>query len=165
MLAVIASQTANQLYRTERRFEPDPLGIVSSIEDRKSGAEPAAVDPAQLDYLLSIGDEAFVQSIIEAYLEDTGEILTAFRKSIDDGSVDDFRFHAHAFKSGAANIGANLLVELCSKLEVISEPEFRDRRFDYLAKIERQVEDIRNCLETVVAASHENLSVEKVASV
>ncbi len=165
LLAVIASQTANQLYRTERRFEPDPLGIVSSIEDRKSGAEPAAVDPAQLDYLLSIGDEAFVQSIIEAYLEDTGEILAAFRKSIDDGSIDDFRFHAHAFKSGAANIGANLLVELCSKLEVISEPEFRDRGFDYLAKIERQVEDIRNCLEAVVAASHENVSVEKVASV
>ena len=165
LLAVIASQTANQLYRTKTRLETDPLGIVSSIEDRRPRADPAAVDPAQLDYLLSIGDEAFVQSIIEAYLEDTGEILTAFRKSIDDGSVDDFRFHAHAFKSGAANIGANLLVELCSKLEVISEPEFRDRRFDYLAKIERQVEDIRNCLETVVAASHENLSVEKVASV
>ena len=110
-----------------------------------------------------IGDEAFVQSIIDAYLEDASEILVAFKKSIDDNSIEDFRFHAHAFKSGATNVGANLLVETCSKLEVISEPDFNDRRFEYLAKIERQVSEIRLCLEAITAANHPHLTAEKAA--
>ena len=162
LLAVIAAQTSIRLDRTPDT-DVDPLGVVSNIERRNRKAEPPAVDPAQLDYLLSIGDEAFVQSIIDAYLEDTGEILAAFKQSIDDGSVDDFRFHAHAFKSGAANIGANPMVELCSKLEVISEPEFNERQLDYLARVERQVDDIHHCLQALSAARQDDMSAEKVA--
>ena len=163
LLAVIAAQTHHRSDQAEIRLGSDPLGVVSNIEDRMRKAEPPAVDPAQLDYLLSIGDEAFIQSIIEAYLDDADEILIALKKSVVEGSVDDFRFHAHAFKSGAANIGANRLAELCSKLEVISEPEFSDRRFDYLAKVERQVDQIRVCLEEVATASHDKPPSEKVA--
>jgi len=165
LLEVIVSQTSSKLDRPVSRIEPDPLGVVSPIDGRNGKADPPAVDPAQLDYLLSIGDEAFVHSIIEAYLEDTSEILIAFKKSIADGSVDDFRFQAHAFKSGAANIGANLLVELCARLEVIGEAEFSDRRFDYLAKVEQQVDAIRDCLEAVSAAGHNNPSAEKFVAV
>ena len=161
LLAVIASQTTNKAGRPENRIDYDPLGVVSNIEGRIHKENPPAVDPAQLEYLLSIGDQAFVQSIIDAYLEDTSEILVAFGKSIADESVEDFRFHAHAFKSGAANIGANLLVELCSKLEVISEREFSDRRFEYLAIVERDLDQVRQCLEA--ASSDEETPVEKVA--
>ena len=98
-----------------------------------------------------------------AYLEDASEIMIAFSKSVAEESVDDFRFHAHAFKSGAANIGANFLVETCSKLEVITEKEFSDRRFEYLAKIEQQVADIRDCLEAAWAPDRDKLSTEKAA--
>ena len=165
LLTVIASQTSAKLDPAESPMESDPLGVVANIEGRTNKEDPPAVDPTQLAYLLSIGDEAFVQSIIDAYLEDTSDILIAFKKSIDDGSVDDFRFQAHAFKSGAANIGANRLVELCSRLEVISEPEFRDRRFDYLAKVERNVDAIRDCLEALSDSRHDNPSAEKFATV
>ncbi len=144
---VIASQTANITNQPADKTASDPLGVVSNLDGQKSLPETPAIDPAQLDYLLSIGDMDFVQSIIESYLEDADEIMAAFRKSVDDQSVDDFRFHAHAFKSGAANVGANLLVETCSKLEVIGERDFRNRRFEYLEKVERQVHDIRACLE------------------
>jgi len=77
--------------------------------------------------------------------------------------VDDFRFHAHAFKSGAANVGANILVETCSKLEVITEREFSDRRFEYLAKIEQQLDDIGDCLKAISASSHGTVPEEKAA--
>lgn len=163
LLSVIASQTASKTDPTESSVAPDPLGVVSNIAGRVRKDAPPPVDPTQLDYLLSIGDEAFVQSIIDAYLEDASEILVAFRKAIDEDSVEDFRFHAHAFKSGAANIGAKLLVETCAKLEVISESEFQERRFEYFAKVERQLDDIRLCLEASPAASQANESVEKVA--
>jgi len=165
LIEVIASQTANKMTRTESNIGSDPLGVVSNIEGRLSKADPPAVDPAQLDYLLSIGDEAFVQSIIEAYLEDANDILVEFKKSVADQSVEDFRFHAHAFKSGATNVGANLLVETCSKLEVITEAEFSERRFEYLAKIEGQVAEIGRCLETMSTANQDDVPTGKAALV
>ncbi|MEH6789560.1 ATP-binding protein [Parasphingorhabdus sp.] len=163
LIAVVASQTDQKSRQKTNNIAPDPLGVVTSIDARLHETTPPAIDPAQLDYLLSIGDEAFVQSIIEAYLEDASEILQSFKKSVVEESVDDFRFHAHAFKSGAANVGALLLVETCAMLEVISEPEFRNRRFEYLARIERQVDDIRTCLEARSANSEEDQTGEKAA--
>ena len=46
----------------------------------------------------------------------------------------------------AANVGATRLVETCSKLEVIGERDFKARCHEYLAKVEQQIADIRNCL-------------------
>lgn len=165
LIEVIASQTANTATTPANEIDTDPMGVVSNFDSKLRRPEPPAVDPTQLDYLLSIGDEAFVQSIIEAYLEDTSEILVAFRKSVDDESVDDFRFHAHAFKSGASNVGASYLVETCSKLEVITEREFMERRHEYLTKIEQQVTDIRAYLETRLASSSNNEPTEKTAQI
>jgi two-component system sensor histidine kinase RpfC len=165
LIEVIASQTASRATTPADAIDTDPMGVVSNLDSKLRRPEPPAVDPTQLDYLLSIGDEAFVQSIIEAYLEDTSEILVAFRKSVDDESVDDFRFHAHAFKSGASNVGASYLVETCSKLEVITEREFIERRHEYLTKIEQQVTDIRAYLETKLASSNDHAPTEKTAQI
>ncbi|WP_164089264.1 ATP-binding protein [Sphingorhabdus sp. YGSMI21] len=165
LIEVITSQTGSRTEAQAVDTYADPLGVVSSFDSKLRRPEPPAVDPTQLDYLLSIGDEAFVRSIIEAYLEDTGEILVAFRKSVEDGSVDDFRFHAHAFKSGASNVGASYLVETCSKLEVIAEPDFLERRQEYLSKIEQQVADIRAYLDTKLAAGTEHAQAGQAAQI
>jgi len=163
LIEVIASQTDNGDSVQPAETVSDPMGVVSHFDSKLQRPEPPAVDPTQLDYLLSIGDEAFVKSIIEAYLEDTGEILVAFRKSVEDASVDDFRFHAHAFKSGASNVGASHLVETCSKLEVIAEPEFMERRQEYLAKIEQQIIDIRAYLDSRLATANDPAPAEQAA--
>ena len=160
LIEVITSQTVNLAGQPDQTVASDPLGVVSNIDGKKHLLELPAIDQTQLDYLLSIGDEAFVQSIIETYLEDASAILIAFRKSVDEESVEDFRFHAHAFKSGAANIGATYLVETCAKLEVISEPEFKNRRFVYLAKVEQQVADIRNCLNRSSTENQDETTVD-----
>lgn len=162
LIEVIVSQTVNIVGEEEDKIVSDPLGVVSKLDGQKSSPALPAIDPAQLDYLLSIGDEAFVQSIIEAYLDDADEILIAFRKSVDDISVDDFRFHAHAFKSGAANVGATFLVETCSKLEVIGERDFKNRRLEYLEKIERQITDIRECLTLVSTNGPDDMIAENM---
>lgn len=159
LIEIIASQTVKIVGQVDDNIGTDPLGVVSNLDGQKRRRDPPAIDPAQLDYLLTIGDEAFVQSIIQTYLEDASEILIAFKKSVDDESVDDFRFHAHAFKSGAANVGATYLAETCSKLEVIGERDFKNQRFVYLATIERLVTDIRIYLDTVSTTSREDITV------
>ena len=165
LIDIIAAQTTKSTEPSKSGISSDPMGVVSNIDGQNRQPETPAVDPAQLDYLLSIGDEAFVQSIIDAYLEDADDILTAFRKSVDEESVDDFRFHAHAFKSGASNIGANRLVETCAMLEVITEKDFSDRRAEHLEMIERQISDIRACLETMDRSSQDTISGRKAAQI
>ncbi len=164
LIEVIASQTVNIVGQPDDNIGSDPLGVVSNLDGKKHLVELPAIDQTQLDYLLSIGDEAFVQSIIETYLEDASQILIAFKKSVEDDSVEDFRFHAHAFKSGAANVGATYLVETCAKLEVISEPEFKSRRFIYLAKVEQLVTDIRNFLDSSSGKGHDDITASDANS-
>ncbi|WP_417621519.1 response regulator [Parasphingorhabdus sp.] len=163
LIEIIASQTVELSSRTAKAIDADPMGVVSNIDDQARQPDRSAVDPAQLDYLLSIGDESFVQSVVEAYLQDADEILIAFRKSVHDESIDDFRFHAHAFKSGASNVGANRLVETCAILEVITEQDFMDRRFEYLTKVDRQVSDIRACLENISGVGQDKIPAKKSA--
>ena len=161
LIEVISSQTVGMSGQIQTNMISDPLKVVSNIDARERRPDPPAIDQSQLDYLRSIGDETFVQSIIDAYLQDAAEILIAFQKSIDQESVDDFRFHAHAFKSGAANVGATALVETCSKLEVISERDFKNRRFEYLANVERLVTDISSCLKNISAGNQADISIAK----
>src|SRR5690554_5263255 len=148
LLDTVAQQTGNVIKAGEAKpsISQDPFSIVRVIGSTPDEDLEPPVDIAQLDYLRSIGDEGFVQSIIDAYLEDTSDILTAFDKSIIDCDVEDFRFQAHAFKSGANNVGAKKLAEMCGKLEVITEGDFTARRTDYFVQVEREITRITNFL-------------------
>ncbi len=148
LLNAVAQQTARTADdEVSGSVAADPLGVVQPIQAEADPTEPPAIDQQQMDYLLSIGDEAFVQSIVDAYLDDAKAILTSFQSATREGNLVEFRFHAHAFKSGAANIGANRLVELCSKLEVIAEPDFADKRHEYLARVETELNRVYAALD------------------
>jgi HPt (histidine-containing phosphotransfer) domain-containing protein len=67
--------------------------------------------------------------------------------------VHDFRFYAHAIKSSSNNMGANVLAELCGHLEKITEGDFDDRRFEYLAKIEAELTRAVDALKMLTANS------------
>lgn len=159
LLQLIANQTQSPEELDKIDTISDPLGVVQKIGAAPREDENPAIDPAQLDYLRSIGDELFIQSIIDAYLDDCTDVMAAFQTAVKDQNVADFRFHAHAFKSGAANVGALPLVEICGKLEVISEHDFDTRRFEFQDQIEREVQRVRDCLiDQIVGAKPEDAS-------
>lgn len=145
LLDTVAEQTGNFRKADEAQVSnyDDPFNVVQSIGSKSEDIPQPPIDTKQMEYLKSIGDEVFVQSIVDAYIEDTSSIMTAFKKSVDDSKVEDFRFHAHAFKSGANNVGAKKLSQMCSYLEVITESEFTKQRFDHLAQIEQEVSRIK----------------------
>lgn len=122
----------------------DPLRVVVAISDPQKGAE-TAIDGGQIEYLKSIGDDSFLQSMIEGFFEDVEESIGPMRQSVDDGDVQEFRFCAHAFKSSANNMGAKTLAALCGKLEKITEGEFEQHGQGYLDRVE--VEITRACEE------------------
>jgi two-component system, sensor histidine kinase RpfC len=125
----------------------DPLNVVVPIAASGSMLSMAsAIDPAQLDYLMSIGDSAFVASMIEGFFEDIEQTIGPMRQSVEKSDVREFRFCAHAYKSAANNMGAKALAALCSKLEKVTESDFDEHRYAYLEKVEREVERVTEAL-------------------
>jgi two-component system sensor histidine kinase RpfC len=127
---------------------PDPMNVVVPLSTGIS-RDYQAIDPSQIEYLRSIGDEVFVSGMIEGFFEDTEQTLEPLRLSVHDAKVHDFRFCAHAIKSSSNNMGAKKLAELCSKLERITEAEFDENRFQYLEKIERELDHVLDALKAI----------------
>ncbi|MEY4619752.1 MAG: hypothetical protein RIS65_924 [Pseudomonadota bacterium] len=115
----------------------DPLHKVAPIFGDGPSVD-APIDEVQIQYLLSIGDQAFVNTMIEGFVEDVEQTLGPLRKAVADGDVSEFRFCAHAFKSSGNNMGARSLSRLCGQLEKISEAEFLEHRFIYLKAMEQE---------------------------
>ena len=115
----------------------DPLHKVAPIIGDAPGAG-APIDKDQIQYLLSIGDRAFMNAMIEGFVEDVEQTLGPLRKAVADGDVSEFRFCAHAFKSSGNNMGARSLSWLCGRLEKVSEADFLEHRFAYLQEMEQE---------------------------
>ena len=111
--------------------------VVPITRDVPSSDE--AIDRAQIQYLRSIGDQVFVNTMIEGFFEDVEHTLGPLRKAVKAGDASGFRFCAHAFKSSGNNMGARQLARLCEKLENISDAEFAEHKSDYLARLEEEI--------------------------
>ncbi len=102
----------------------DPLGTVVSLRAVSDTTAQPAIDRTQIDYLMTIGDQSFVDDMIESFFTDAVESLETLQKAVSEQDLNQFRFAAHAMKSCSNNIGANILSALCGKLENITEAEF-----------------------------------------
>lgn len=116
--------------------EPDNIVIPISREIKRS---LDTIDRTQIEYLRSIGDQTFVNAMIEGFFEDIEQSLEPMRAAVKAQDVAEFRFCAHAFKSSGNNMGARSLAHLCGQLENISEDDFSKNRVDHLAKMEKEI--------------------------
>jgi two-component system sensor histidine kinase RpfC len=139
----------------------DPLEIVVPIT---GGAKPQsdAIDATQLDYLMSIGDSKFVQSMIEGFFEDVEQTLGPIRQSVASGDIHQFRFCAHAFKSSGNNMGAKILAELCGRLEKVTEADFAEHRYIYLDKVEGELDRVMDALQKLVIENDHPLQANQI---
>jgi two-component system, sensor histidine kinase RpfC len=105
---------------------------------RATHVESEVIDPTQFEYLMSIGDDAFVLDMVDGFFQDADETMEPIRQSVHHRTIQDFRFYAHAIKSSSNNMGAIALADLCGHLEKITESDFDENRFVYLEKIEAE---------------------------
>jgi two-component system sensor histidine kinase RpfC len=130
----------------------DPMSVVIPISGgQKTNAD--AIDSVQMDYLMSIGDSSFIESMVEGFFEDVEQTLEPLRRAVSENNVSDFRFCAHALKSSGNNMGAKKLAELCDRLEKVTEADFSERRHDYLHKIEQDLSQAIDALTKSASAS------------
>jgi len=66
---------------------------------------------------LSGDDPSFLVEVIQQFLEDGPEHVSAIRQAVVDGDADALMKAAHGFKGSCRNMGALPLGELCCTLE------------------------------------------------
>jgi len=79
------------------------------------------VDHSTLQDLVASTDMAFVQELIEAFLEDGREQIAAMRRSLEGGDAVTFQRAAHSLKSSSANLGALELSTQAKALELLAK--------------------------------------------
>lgn len=78
-----------------------------------------AVDAEALERLLEMtgNDHAFLDELVQTYLEDAETQLEAMRVAAELGSAEDMIRPAHSLKGNSLNVGAEQLAEQCRQLE------------------------------------------------
>ena len=77
------------------------------------------IDQAVFDGLLEMtgGDLAFVDELVDTYLDDGREQVAALEAAAAAGEIDALVRPAHSLKTNSLNVGASELGELCRALE------------------------------------------------
>lgn len=108
------------------------------------------VDRAALDTLLDTvgGDAAFLNELMDAYFEDSPQLLAAMRQASDTRNAESLRRAAHSFKSNSANFGAAALAGLCKELEELGKQNAWAGAGELIAQAEAEYAVVRAELET-----------------
>ena len=77
------------------------------------------IDAATFAELLDMtgGDQAFVDELVDTYLEEGERLVAAIAGAAAAGDIDELVRPAHSMKSSSLNVGALELGELCRSLE------------------------------------------------
>lgn len=109
------------------------------------------IDPTGLQNLLDSigGDESFLGELIEAYLEDSPNLLAEMHQALASNDSEIFRRAAHSLKSNSANFGAMSLSKMSGELEELAKSGALDKASVKLAQVERDYWKVKEALESI----------------
>lgn len=76
------------------------------------------IQRSTLEELVSTTDAAFVNELIDTFLDDAPSLLDSLRSALADQDAEEFRRAAHSLKSNAATVGAMALSASAKELEM-----------------------------------------------
>jgi HPt (histidine-containing phosphotransfer) domain-containing protein len=92
------------------------------------------------------GDQAFIDELVDTFLEDASVQMDALRAAGAAGDIDAVVRPAHSLKSNAVSVGATVLGDLCRPLEADARagnvPDLAAR----IAAVEREIDQVRQAL-------------------
>jgi len=75
------------------------------------------IDPQALDRLREWGGDKLAGQMVRLFLKNSGTRMDQIRTGVEGGDLEEAERGAHSLKSSAANIGAELLRTLATRLE------------------------------------------------
>ncbi|MEO5730875.1 MAG: Hpt domain-containing protein, partial [Byssovorax sp.] len=134
-----------------RRADPAPeVAPVSSSPIRRPTpiTRAPAVDPAALEKLRAMrqGDSDLVLEVIDLFLQETPDRLTALRDGLSRGDFPLIARVAHTIRGSAGHIGAKALTALCARVEDKARQGTPFNSAFALSSIEEELERVREAL-------------------
>ncbi|MFL5067360.1 MAG: ATP-binding protein [Xanthobacteraceae bacterium] len=105
-----------------------------------------------LDDLKEVGGDEFVAELVAQFTADAAAILRELSAAATQRNVEIFRDRAHALRSGAANIGAHRVYDLCLAWRQIGAPELAGSGAEHVIKLRDEIDRVRVALDAHVAA-------------
>jgi signal transduction histidine kinase/DNA-binding response OmpR family regulator len=93
--------------------------LYTVVEQESTGSEGPTYQPSDREAMLARldGDERLLQQVVQVFLDDVPERLTAVRSAIDRRDAENLRRAAHALKGAAANLSAMAVFDAAQTLE------------------------------------------------
>ncbi|MGH7068791.1 MAG: ATP-binding protein [Acetobacteraceae bacterium] len=104
---------------------------------------PPMLDGAMLKELERLGGSEFVDDLIQGFLEDAAQALQELDAAARKRDPTLFRAKAHAVCSGASNIGARRVNELCRPWNTLRDSEVAEHGRTYVAQLTGELERLR----------------------
>jgi two-component system sensor histidine kinase RpfC len=130
--------------------QPQPVAqparsVVTEISEhpRFQGGRAPAVDLQTLANLQVLGGRDFLLDLISTFLVDGSILIQNLHSSAATGDVQSFRDQMHALRSGAANVGAKVIYEMCVSGLQIGRAELLAKGEGYAQQIEVEFERAR----------------------
>jgi HPt (histidine-containing phosphotransfer) domain-containing protein len=116
-------------------------------------ADRALIDQASLDGLVAAagGDRSFLAELIDAYLEDSPQQLSAMLHAAQALAPEDLRRAAHSLKSNSASLGAASLAAQCKELEDLARSGALQEMGLRLERVHHEYEEVAQSLREIRA--------------
>ena len=139
-------------------------GVVTDIANhpRFRGEVRPAVDSGTLAELEALGGASFVKELVEQFVEEGDRIMSELGDAVARDDVTYFRDRLHALRSGAANIGARGLYDLCMAMRMTTPAEFSANGVARVNDLEVEFDRVASGLRDHV--TREGSSVEKLTA-
>ena len=96
------------------------------------------IDPGDWAMFKSMVDSATLVELLDAYLQDSPELIEQMRAGLAAGDIALVRRSAHSLKSNSASLGANRLANVTRELEMIAKSGTLDGAAPKLAAVEAE---------------------------
>jgi CheY-like chemotaxis protein len=107
---------------------------------------PSALDVRTLESLKALGGDDFVEELAQQFIDDAAGVLDELSQAVARGNAQGFREHAHALRSGAANIGAQGVYEMCLGWRRIDPATLASKGNSCLTALEQELGRVRAAL-------------------
>ncbi len=111
----------------------------------------APLDLSALNSLRALGDDRFVESVIEDFLINAEAILQSLHRAIDLGQLNSLREHSHALRSSSAHVGATRMHVVAREIHDLAQADVETKGRAMVEALDAEFQVLRAALEDELA--------------
>jgi two-component system sensor histidine kinase RpfC len=145
-------EPAHLVEMIDRLVKPDPDRKSVQVLEQETAAsgtagEYPAIEAHKIEELKRLGGAEFFDDLVQQFLDDSIDVLRDLAQAARGADVNAFREQAHALRSGAANIGARRIYELCLAWRNIDAQTLRAEGTEDVRTLEAEFDRVRAALQ------------------